>query len=281
MTATPSRPSVPANIPAASRSGHFGTSGKRTGLRSPSTLSPALSAEASLRALWLGEPEATLEWCACLDAEHNVHDIEQEAARFYEQRLYATLPRVKEQAEPPIGYSETGSQPLHYVVYVEGKWHKQLGMPAALLSVAKRWQLTACRAQFFDHSPGAKRAMGIPMQALGYVRREAPPTSAQTQVEDGQLETDFHALAQEWAKQTMFTSSTTDIVLHPAYQRIIGLGKPALPLILRELATEPNHWFWALQCISGENPAAGLTDFDEAVEVWLSWGSERGYFHAR
>ena len=32
-------------------------------------------------------------------------------------------------------------------------------------------------------------------------------------------------------------------VKHPAYQKIIALGQPADPLLLRELKQEPNHWF--------------------------------------
>jgi hypothetical protein len=41
---------------------------------------------------------------------------------------------------------------------------------------------------------------------------------------------------------------------HPAYQRIIEMGQPVMPLIFRELEREPDHWFWALQSITGENP---------------------------
>ncbi|PWU20449.1 MAG: hypothetical protein C5B50_03840 [Verrucomicrobia bacterium] len=66
-------------------------------------------------------------------------------------------------------------------------------------------------------------------------------------------------------------------MLHPAYQRIIGFGPVAIPLILRELEREPAHWFWALNAISGEDPAPEGSTFDEAAAAWLKWGRERGY----
>ncbi len=67
--------------------------------------------------------------------------------------------------------------------------------------------------------------------------------------------------------------------LVPSYQRIIGLGPNAIPLILRELHDEPDHWFWALAALTGENPtgqeAAG--NVDGMREAWLQWGRQRGY----
>ena len=67
--------------------------------------------------------------------------------------------------------------------------------------------------------------------------------------------------------------------LVPSYQRIIGLGPSAIPLILRELENEPGHWFWALAALTGENPAAQGTagNVDAMREAWLQWGRERGY----
>jgi hypothetical protein len=41
-----------------------------------------------------------------------------------------------------------------------------------------------------------------------------------------------------------------DMVTHPAYQQIIGLGKEALPLLFGELRRAPDHWFWALRAIT-------------------------------
>ena len=80
-----------------------------------------------------------------------------------------------------------------------------------------------------------------------------------------------------WKDETSAQSSIHVMAMHPSYQRIIGMGRPALPLLLQELQREPNQWFWALNAITGEDPGEPYEDFDLAVERWLSWGRERGY----
>ena len=46
------------------------------------------------------------------------------------------------------------------------------------------------------------------------------------------------------------------MAMHPAYQQIVGMGRSAVPFILKELANGPGHWFWALRAISGEDPVS-------------------------
>lgn len=87
----------------------------------------------------------------------------------------------------------------------------------------------------------------------------------------------FMVRAQEWKRETGHISSMAKTVLHPAYQAIIGMGKPALPLIFEQLQRDRDHWLWALRAITQEDPARGLVDFDEAVEAWLRWGKDHGY----
>lgn len=93
------------------------------------------------------------------------------------------------------------------------------------------------------------------------------------------LEQQFAKLTEEWRAATAFTSSLTEMSAHPAYQRIIGMGRLALPMIFRELAQEPDHWFWALKAITGcdpvEPPHRGNIDLMAAD--WLAWGRSRGY----
>src|SRR5438128_425349 len=64
----------------------------------------------------------------------------------------------------------------------------------------------------------------------------------------------FRKLVEEWKTAVAALSSTTARVQHPAYQRIIALGQPAVPLLLRELKERPNHWFAALRALTGVNP---------------------------
>jgi hypothetical protein len=91
-----------------------------------------------------------------------------------------------------------------------------------------------------------------------------------------ELEAEFKDLAEDWLSETSAMSSIDAIVLHEAYQQIIGMGPPALPLILAELEREPAYWFWALAAIARDDPSREANDFDEARELWLEWGRDRG-----
>ena len=86
----------------------------------------------------------------------------------------------------------------------------------------------------------------------------------------------FQDLAETWRRETAFLSFMRQRAMHPAYQRIIGMGWVAVPLILGELARRPDHWLWALRAITGEEPAADAPNFQGAVNAWLRWGRERG-----
>ena len=93
------------------------------------------------------------------------------------------------------------------------------------------------------------------------------------------LQRRFQRLARQWKRSHVFSSSTSQIALDPAYQQIIGMGYPAVPLVLRELEKRPDHWFWALRSITGEDPV--LEDqrgnLHQMTAAWLKWGRERGY----
>ena len=89
----------------------------------------------------------------------------------------------------------------------------------------------------------------------------------------------FRELVRQWKKATAFVSSTTEIVIHPAYQQIIGMGSEALPLIFFELRRQPSQWFWALKAITGEDPVA-LADRGKVrrmAQSWLEWAERRGF----
>ena len=89
----------------------------------------------------------------------------------------------------------------------------------------------------------------------------------------------FRVLAARWQNETAAYSSVSQIAMHPAYQEIIGLGRAAIPLILRELQQRPNHWFWALRAISGEDPIqpGQRGKMREMTSAWLEWGKTGGY----
>jgi hypothetical protein len=86
----------------------------------------------------------------------------------------------------------------------------------------------------------------------------------------------FQELADTWHRETGFLSFMQQRALHPAYQRIIGMGWAAVPFLLRELERQPDHWLWALQSITGEEPARGTKSLSAAAEAWLNWGRNLG-----
>ena len=91
----------------------------------------------------------------------------------------------------------------------------------------------------------------------------------------------FEQLASTWETETRFLSDPGRMILHPAYQQIIGMGMGAVPLILARLAQRPDHWFWALRSITGESPVISRgRGMKHARQAWLRWGRERGYLPA-
>lgn len=89
----------------------------------------------------------------------------------------------------------------------------------------------------------------------------------------------FLNLQASWKREKQFTSSSTEIVLNSNYQRIIGMGRSAVPLILESLWLEPDHWFHALYSITGENPVPpeDRGDIQAMTQAWLDWGRSRGF----
>ena len=93
------------------------------------------------------------------------------------------------------------------------------------------------------------------------------------------LEQRFQMLADTWRKECMHISSSTQRAMHPAYQQIIGLGPDAVPILLRDLQREPDHWSWALRAITGQNPIKDehRGNLTLVAQDWIGWGKENGY----
>jgi hypothetical protein len=92
----------------------------------------------------------------------------------------------------------------------------------------------------------------------------------------------FRRLADEWKDRSRYLSNTAQMAMLKPYQQIIGMGFPAVPMILDELRREPDQWFWALEAITAENPvpreAAGKVPL--MAEAWIEWGKQRGLITA-
>jgi hypothetical protein len=89
----------------------------------------------------------------------------------------------------------------------------------------------------------------------------------------------FRDLANEWKAAETPSSSVKELAMHQAYQKIIGLGPAAVPFIIAELKRAPDHWFWALEAITGADPvtlkAAG--DLDAMAAAWIDWARANGF----
>ena len=92
------------------------------------------------------------------------------------------------------------------------------------------------------------------------------------------LQDRFGQLKDQWKAESRYLSNTAQISMLWPYQQIIGMGPAVVPLILAELLREPDHWFWALEAITGENPARPEAGGSVArmSQSWIDWGQQKG-----
>lgn len=135
----------------------------------------------------------------------------------------------------------------------------------------------------------AQISVEVPDDLINYlVARGKTPTEflqeqllemAESLVPSPEVVLKFQALAAQWRRETRHCSLMSDIVLNTAYQQIIGMGRPVVGLILQDLRQQPDHWFWALRAITGENPTQ--TDdrgrLPQMAAAWLAWGRRHGH----
>lgn len=94
------------------------------------------------------------------------------------------------------------------------------------------------------------------------------------------MESEFERLSRQWKRDTEMLSSVDTVARHPAYQRIIAMGDPVVPLILSDLKQHPGtNWFWALTAITGQNPITEKIagHMHEMADAWLRLGDEKGW----
>ncbi len=99
-----------------------------------------------------------------------------------------------------------------------------------------------------------------------------------TRLATERIEDRFVKLRDEWKHESRYLSNTAQMALLWPYQQLIGMGMNAVPLILSELNREPDHWFWALEAITGENPVPrdGAGDVEASAKTWVAWGEREG-----
>ncbi|MCY4449837.1 MAG: N-6 DNA methylase [Chloroflexi bacterium] len=89
----------------------------------------------------------------------------------------------------------------------------------------------------------------------------------------------FDRLVSEWEHDRPKGVDLHEMVMHPAYQRIVGMGVQAVPWLLERLERQPGHWFVALGTITGADPVPTESQgkIDEMAAAWLEWGRRLGY----
>ena len=89
----------------------------------------------------------------------------------------------------------------------------------------------------------------------------------------------FRKLADQWEAETLFLSFSDQAAAHWAHQAIVGMGEPAVPLILERMRKQGGHWFHALQAITGARPVQpdARGDIGAMQSAWLEWGERNGY----
>ena len=93
------------------------------------------------------------------------------------------------------------------------------------------------------------------------------------------IEYEFGHLVSEWKSGRPRGADVAQMTRHPAYRRIIGMGKPAIPLILKELERETDHWFPALRELTGASPVPEESkgNLSKMTQAWLDWGKDEAY----
>jgi len=91
------------------------------------------------------------------------------------------------------------------------------------------------------------------------------------------IEQRFQRLAAVWLAETAHVSSRGELVAHPAFVEIVGMGSAVIPLLLRELAKRTGHWHRARRITRVDPvPPGDRGNIDKAAEAWLRWGKEQG-----
>lgn len=103
------------------------------------------------------------------------------------------------------------------------------------------------------------------------------PESGTVRHLDSGIEDKFRRLVREWKSRACASSLVMDHICLPAYQKIIGMGKAVVPLLLEQLRDEgdnPDHWFWALHFITEEDPvpAEDRGNMVRMAAAWLELG---------
>ncbi|GHV82533.1 hypothetical protein AGMMS49991_10910 [Spirochaetia bacterium] len=90
-------------------------------------------------------------------------------------------------------------------------------------------------------------------------------------------EIEFNTYYMKWQEETAF-QSTAEMFQNSNYQKIINLGKEAIPYIIDILRKKPDHLFVALNKITGINPVKpeNRGKINGMAKDWIMWWEATG-----
>ena|SRR6266404_2101728 len=176
---------------------------------------------------------------------------------------------------------------------------QKLGRYSPPLQLVSSGGIVTAKEGFFDHPIEKKAEPARFAEAVEYARNlsaiqtdvrsliedyarqiaeQFVAVQTQTQTRSESVAHKFQELSRQWRTETAHLSSVTKQVMHPSYQRIIGLGPAVLPILLQEVRQQSGYWFWALNAITGEDPVPpeDLGDVPKMSGAWLNWARQRG-----
>ena len=95
----------------------------------------------------------------------------------------------------------------------------------------------------------------------------------------------FEIHTKEWDKHcqsVLFSSNMKDYLDHPAYQKLVQLGYPAIPFIIARYKIDNLPWGFVLQAITGIEIIANPDAFSPAQvkASWIKWWEDKAVTHS-
>jgi hypothetical protein len=81
------------------------------------------------------------------------------------------------------------------------------------------------------------------------------------------------------SSKVRMSSSVYAAAEHPAFAALLGIGKPILPLVFRDIRDNRFHQYWFLVlALTGAKPPTGFSGQMHEIRDWyVDWGKKHGY----
>lgn len=88
---------------------------------------------------------------------------------------------------------------------------------------------------------------------------------------------EFRSLVKKWRLATLWSSSITEAISHPIFNKITAMGTKVIPLIIEEIERQPDLLIAALPILTGEDPVhdSDRGNFPAMAITWIEWYRNR------